>query len=189
VDALAKIAHLECVAAHEHNVQHSFLQADIDRFHSSDEDSIRNDGARGGGRTHTSRKGQGILSPPRMPFRHPGVVARNLPYQKLYCNVAACAASPRDVPVSLVVSVGSASRAVAGLLGIPPARRRFRLHDGLRTAPKAPEGIECIRSAVKKHVYVSERGDEELSNLSTLSTEFSTVAGRDVVRRIRAAAE
>ncbi len=30
-------------------------------------------GTRGGGRTHTSRKGQGILSPPRMPFRHPGI--------------------------------------------------------------------------------------------------------------------
>ena len=47
------------------------LEADLE---SADEDSIRNDGARGGGRTHTSRKGQGILSPPRMPFRHPGVV-------------------------------------------------------------------------------------------------------------------
>jgi integrase/recombinase XerD len=29
-------------------------------------------GARGGGRTHTTRERQGILSPPRMPFRHPG---------------------------------------------------------------------------------------------------------------------
>ncbi len=46
-------------------------------------------GARGGGRTHTSRKGQGILSPPRMPFRHPGFAAVNLYYQKSYCNIGA----------------------------------------------------------------------------------------------------
>jgi|SRR5580658_2711161 hypothetical protein len=31
-------------------------------------------GARGGGRTHTTRERQGILSPPRMPFRHPGLI-------------------------------------------------------------------------------------------------------------------
>src|SRR5271169_6630576 len=30
---------------------------------------------RGGGRTHTTRERQGILSPPRMPFRHPGIAA------------------------------------------------------------------------------------------------------------------
>ena len=35
-------------------------------------------GARGGGRTHTTRKRQGILSPPRMPFRHPGNALANL---------------------------------------------------------------------------------------------------------------
>jgi hypothetical protein len=29
-------------------------------------------GARGGSRTHTPCKGQGILSPQRLPFRHPG---------------------------------------------------------------------------------------------------------------------
>ena len=34
----------------------------------------RNDGARGGGRTHMPREGQQILSLPRMPFRHPGHV-------------------------------------------------------------------------------------------------------------------
>ncbi len=45
-------------------------------------------GTRGGGRTHTSREGQGILSPPRMPFRHPGTTCVNLPYQKGCCNGA-----------------------------------------------------------------------------------------------------
>jgi Phage integrase family len=50
---------------------------------------IRKSGARGGGRTHTTRKRQGILSPPRMPFRHPGFSASNLYYQKSYHNIDA----------------------------------------------------------------------------------------------------
>ena len=37
-------------------------------------------GARGGGRTHTTRKRQGILSPPRMPFRHPGTLVDGSQY-------------------------------------------------------------------------------------------------------------
>ena len=57
-------------------------------------------GARGGGRTHTSRKGQGILSPPRMPFRHPGSAGVNLYYQKSYCNIGALGRS-RGSPSSL----------------------------------------------------------------------------------------
>src|SRR6266852_5517961 len=32
--------------------------------------------ARGGSRTHTSSTGQGILSPQRLPFRHPGPAVR-----------------------------------------------------------------------------------------------------------------
>jgi hypothetical protein len=32
-------------------------------------------GTRGGIRTHTAPSGQGILSPPRLPFRHPGLAA------------------------------------------------------------------------------------------------------------------
>jgi len=50
---------------------------------------IRKSGARGGGRTHTTRKRQGILSPPRMPFRHPGFSGANLYYQKSYHNIDA----------------------------------------------------------------------------------------------------
>ncbi len=38
---------------------------------------LRNVGARGGGRTHTTRERQGILSPPRMPFRHPGDIVQS----------------------------------------------------------------------------------------------------------------
>ena len=45
--------------------------------------------ARGGGRTHTRREPRRILSPLRMPFRHPGTAAVNLYYQKYYCNITA----------------------------------------------------------------------------------------------------
>ncbi len=45
----------------------------------------RDFGARGGGRTHTSCEGQGILSPPRMPFRHPGFLVR-LALERDGCN-------------------------------------------------------------------------------------------------------
>jgi len=54
------------------------LQAEVHQRYTERADAttplspIRKSGARGGGRTHTTRKRQGILSPPRMPFRHPG---------------------------------------------------------------------------------------------------------------------
>jgi hypothetical protein len=50
--------------------------------------SRRGVGARGGGRTHTTRERQGILSPPRMPFRHPGDMLAKLSYQELCRNAA-----------------------------------------------------------------------------------------------------
>ena len=43
-------------------------------------------GARGGGRTHTTRKRQGILSPPRMPFRHPGLRCESVRILSHSCN-------------------------------------------------------------------------------------------------------
>ncbi len=86
-------------------------------------------GARGGGRTHTSRKGQGILSPPRMPFRHPGAVAVNLFYQESYCNTgtatAGCSKALVSVVVSAEVSVGASKlfyggkRVLRGQVGMP----------------------------------------------------------------------
>ena len=50
------------------------------------------------------------------------------------------------------------------MLAIPPTRHRFRLDDGLRTEPRAPEGIECIRRVVKKHERNSRQANEERKN-------------------------
>ena len=44
-------------------------------------------GARGGTRTHTTRKHQRILSPPRMPFRHPGRAIARLAHRGTRCNI------------------------------------------------------------------------------------------------------
>jgi hypothetical protein len=42
-----------------------------------------------------------ILSPQRLPFRHPGALAANLSYQKSYCNMdAASAGCSKSVGVS-----------------------------------------------------------------------------------------
>src|SRR5215469_8729628 len=70
-------------------------------------DAISNtkNGTRGGGRTHTTRKRQGILSPPRMPFRHPGPDTVKLSYQKSYCNVTTRANGFAEFSVSVVVPV------------------------------------------------------------------------------------
>src|SRR5712692_4171845 len=62
--------------------------------------------ARGGSRTHTSSTGQGILSPQRLPFRHPGPVAVNLSQQGSYCNTGTATAGCSKASVSVVVSVG-----------------------------------------------------------------------------------
>jgi hypothetical protein len=41
------------------------------------------------------------------------------------------------------------------------ANRRCRLHGGLSTGPKTPEGIERIRKAVTKHGRYSKRAEAE----------------------------
>ena len=69
-------------------------------------EEAKKNGARGGGRTHTTRERQGILSPPRMPFRHPGAVEVNLSYQSAYCNITACVVGCAEASVPVVVSVG-----------------------------------------------------------------------------------
>jgi len=45
-------------------------------------DSARNNGARGGSRTHMRKNPRRILSPQRLPFRHPGTGITNLSNQK-----------------------------------------------------------------------------------------------------------
>ena len=43
--------------------------------------------ARGGGRTHTRREPRGILSPLRMPFRHPGTAIARLSHRGTCCKI------------------------------------------------------------------------------------------------------
>jgi hypothetical protein len=46
-----------------------------------------------------------ILSPQRLPFRHPGAGTTNLTNEETYCNTAVCIAGCRSTPVPVVVSV------------------------------------------------------------------------------------
>jgi hypothetical protein len=46
-----------------------------------------------------------ILSPQRLPFRHPGTGTANLAYTKSYCNTAIGISGRSNTPVSVVVSV------------------------------------------------------------------------------------
>jgi hypothetical protein len=48
--------------------------------------SNRQDGARGGSRTHMRKNPRRILSPQRLPFRHPGAGTTNLANRYIYCN-------------------------------------------------------------------------------------------------------
>jgi hypothetical protein len=52
-----------------------------------------------------------ILSPQRLPFRHPGRAGTNLANTVTYCNTAVCIAGGRSTLVSVVVSVGAALEA------------------------------------------------------------------------------
>jgi hypothetical protein len=47
-----------------------------------------------------------ILSPQRLPFRHPGAGSTNLIKTNTYCNTALSTAGCRSTPVSVVVPVG-----------------------------------------------------------------------------------
>ena len=51
-----------------------------------------------------------ILSPQRLPFRHPGAGTTNLANPESYCNTASSVADCSKCPVSVVVSVGLACR-------------------------------------------------------------------------------
>src|SRR6516225_1452319 len=75
--------------------------------------STRKLGTRGGGRTHTTLERQGILSPPRMPFRHPGSGCPRLNQQNSYCNLGAWFADCGTTSVSVVVSVRPAEWALS----------------------------------------------------------------------------
>jgi len=50
--------------------------------------STRKSGARGGSRTHMRKNPRRILSPQRLPFRHPGAGTTNLTKTSSYCNIA-----------------------------------------------------------------------------------------------------
>jgi hypothetical protein len=66
-----------------------------------------------------------ILSPQRLPFRHPGALAANLSYQKSYCNMDTASAG--------------CSKALA------PVERRNELRQVLR-APNFEENyLSCVR--------------------------------------------
>src|SRR5258708_1866150 len=49
--------------------------------------SITKTGARGGSRTHMRKNPRRILSPQRLPFRHPGAGTTNLAETNTYCNL------------------------------------------------------------------------------------------------------
>ncbi len=53
--------------------------------------SIRKTGARGGSRTHMRKNPRRILSPQRLPFRHPGTGITNLTKTSSYCNTTSWA--------------------------------------------------------------------------------------------------
>src|SRR6266481_10145171 len=51
--------------------------------------NVGRNGARGGSRTHMRKNPRRILSPQRLPFRHPGAGTTNLTNRSTYCNTAA----------------------------------------------------------------------------------------------------
>jgi Phage integrase family len=83
-------------------VHQRYTQRGAPTTHSS---SIRKTGARGGSRTHMRKNPRRILSPQRLPFRHPGSGSTNLTNPRSYCNTAARAGGCSNTRVSVVVSV------------------------------------------------------------------------------------
>jgi hypothetical protein len=67
--------------------------------------SIRKTGARGGSRTHMRKNPRRILSPQRLPFRHPGIGNTNLTNRKTECNTTCSPAVCTKTVVPAVVSV------------------------------------------------------------------------------------
>ena len=55
---------------------------------------------------------------------------------------------------------------------------RCRLHGGLSTGPKTPEGIERIRSAVTKHGRYSKAAVKERDDFSALMREAESLLDR-----------
>src|SRR6266481_1092549 len=55
---------------------------------------IEQTGARGGSRTHMRKNPRRILSPQRLPFRHPGTGSTNLANTDTYCNNPSAAPLP-----------------------------------------------------------------------------------------------
>jgi hypothetical protein len=121
-------------------------------------------GARGGGRTHTSRKGQGILSPPRMPFRHPGFVAVNLYYQKSYCNIGALGRS-RGSPGSLAPWKQR-------------LRKRCQTRTGVASNPISRVGDYCQKIAFSRTLARNLRSVATGTSLAVV-----TIAGRDFLMK------
>jgi len=70
-------------------------QGEVHQGYIADDDSgtpsvsAGNNGARGGSRTHMRKNPRRILSPQRLPFRHPGAGFTNLTNRSAYCNTAA----------------------------------------------------------------------------------------------------
>jgi integrase/recombinase XerD len=58
--------------------------------------SMGKTGARGGSRTHMRKNPRRILSPQRLPFRHPGAGTTNLANSKTLCNAATWSAGRRN---------------------------------------------------------------------------------------------
>src|SRR5713226_2551173 len=67
-------------------VRERYTESGAPITHSS---SIRKTGARGGSRTHMRKNPRRILSPQRLPFRHPGTGSTNLAERNTYCNTIA----------------------------------------------------------------------------------------------------
>ena len=69
-----------------------------------------------------------ILSPQRLPFRHPGSIITNLTNTVTYCKAISCAADWSEAPVSVVASleptVGVSHRSTAACK-IPPRPHSF----------------------------------------------------------------
>ncbi len=87
--------------------------------------SIRKTGARGGSRTHMRKNPRRILSPQRLPFRHPGAGNTTLTNSTTYCNATSCFT---DCAAGLVTgsSVGGVS------VGARPTFVALRLSPGLK---------------------------------------------------------
>src|SRR2546429_8539848 len=84
----------------------------------------KQNGARGGSRTHMRKNPRRILSPQRLPFRHPGIGTTNLTKTSSYCNITA-RADGRPLAARRIVTVLRLRRNRAEIKG-PRERRRQR---------------------------------------------------------------